>query len=321
MLRPVLAAVAALAVTSALVAAGCGSSDSASADTTRAAAGTGSVTPYQHGAGDGPDPSGASVNQAAMPPLVDETDAQLQDTMARISTFPTELDPKLWNGEQMKPDVRAATLKNVEGLVKRLGGAGAKVDAVELFGSNASFEYDDKADFGVHVFLSSPTVAPKDLDSLSKLLSNYTELKQEGRIKYYGVPLEVTFHGTRGANYQPKAGIGQYSLTTGTWIEKPTQLPNRFDRAQMVTDARGFIDKYNALVREYEQDRKGFNCDRFGQLDDEMKAYRNAGLNRDGNRSTENLTYRALRRISVNVPDMVDELEDECSYIQESLPR
>ncbi len=310
----------AVVVAGALVASGCGSSDDPSTTgATRAAAGTPGVQ-YAHGGGDGPDLSQPPVNTDAAPPVVEETDAQLDDTMVKISTFPTVLDPRLWNGEAMKPDIRTNTIKNVNSLVTRLGVKDAKVDAVELFGSNASYEYDDKADFGVHVFLSSPTVGPDQLNSSAKLLSNYTELKQEGRIFYYGVPLEVTFHGKRGANYEPKPGIGQYSVTEGAWIEKPTVQPNKFDRPTMTIDARGFITKYNALVEEYAKNKKGFACDRFGELDDEMKVYRNAGLNRDGSRSTENLTYRALRRISVNVPDMVDELEDECNYMQESLP-
>jgi hypothetical protein len=318
--RAVPAVVATAVLAGALVASGCGSSDSASTDTTRAAASASGGTPYVAGAGDGPDRSLAEVNQSAAPPIAKDTDEQLKQAMVKISTFPTVLDPKLWNGEEMKADVRANTIQNVNTLVKRLGGAGAKVDAIELFGSNASYEYDDKADFGVHVFLSSPTVTPDNLDSLAKLLSSYTELKQEGRINYYGVPLEVTFHGKRGASYQPKAGSGQYSLTTGQWIEKPTQQPNAFDRATMVTDARGFITKYNALVEEYAKDKKAFACEKFGALDDEMKAYRGAGLDTGGQRSTQNLTYRALRRISVNIPDMVDELEDECNYLKESLP-
>ena len=71
---------------------------------------------------------------------------------------------------------------------------------------------------------------------------------------------------------------------------------------------------------EYAKNKKAFACEKFGALDDEMKAYRGAGLDAAGQRSTQNLTYRALRRISVNIPDMVDELEDECNYLKESLP-
>lgn len=297
MKRSVPAVVATAVLAGALVVSGCRSSDSVSTDTTHSAASA----------------SGA-------PPIAKDTDEQLKQAMVKISTFPTVLDPKLWNGEEMKADVRANTIQNVNSLLKRLRGTGAKVDAIELFGSNASYEYDDKADFGVHVFLSSPTVTPDNLDSLARLLNSYTELAQEGRINYYGVPLEVTFHGKREASHQPQAGSGVYSLTTGQWIEKPTQQTNAFDRDTMFADARGFITKYNALVEEYAKDKKAFDCEKFDALEDEMKTYRAAGLDTTGQRSTQNLTYRVLRRISVNIPDMIDKLEDECNHLKESLP-
>lgn len=305
---------------SGLLIAGCGSSSDTTSDTTSRAAANGSMSPGS-GAGDGPDRSEvARTDLAAAAPVVKETDEQLTTAAEKQSTFPTVLDPRLWNGEAMKADVAAKTVANVNALAKRSGITDLKVDAIELFGSNASYEYDNKADFGVHVFVSSPTMDADRVDKIMKLLSNYAELKQEGSIFYYGVPLEVTFHGKRTASYQPKPGQGQYSFTESKWIEKPTQQPNKFDRAQMVTDAKGFIAKYNALVEEYAKDKKAFACTKFGDLDDEMKKYRGAGLDVDGQRSTANLTYRMLRRLSVNVPDEVDVLEDECNYIQESLP-
>ena len=313
-------AIAGVVVATGLIVAGCGSSSEPASDTTTRAASS-SAQLATAGAGDGPDRSEtARRDLAAAPPIVKETDEQLKTAAEKQSTFPTVLDPRLWNGEAMKADVAAKTVANVNALAKRSGIKDLKVDAIELFGSNASYEYDDKADFGVHVFVSSPTMDADQVNGVMKLLSNYAELKQEGSIFYYGVPLEVTFHGKRTANYEPKKGQGQYSFTESKWIEKPTQQPNNFDRAQMVTDAKGYIAKYNALVEEYAKDKKAFACKKFGDLDDEMKKYRGAGLDAGGQRSTANLTYRMLRRLSVNIPDEVDVLEDECKYIQESLP-
>ncbi len=286
---------AAAALAAALSVVGCGSSDPAASGTTGSAS-----------AGD--------------PPIVLETDAQLTDAVVAMSTVPTVLDPRIWDGDAMKPGIRAKVLANVNGLADRLGIPDLTIDGVDLVGSNASYEYDNKADFGVHVFVSSPTTSEARLAPMLKLLSGYTELKQEGQITYWGVPLEVVFHGPRTANYAPRKGIGQYSISDGTWMEKPTAQPDRFNRDTMATDARRFITAYNALVEEYAKDAKAFRCSRFGDLDDEMKTYRNAGINRDGSRSTENLAYRTLRRLGVNIPDMVDELEERCEEIQASLP-
>ena len=81
MKRAVPAVVATAVLAGALVASGCGSSDSASTDTTRAAASPSGGTPYAAGAGDGPDRSLAEVNQSGAPPIARDTDEQLKQAM------------------------------------------------------------------------------------------------------------------------------------------------------------------------------------------------------------------------------------------------
>lgn len=55
----------------------------------------------------------------------------------------------------MRAGVRAMTLKVVDRVVSTSGIDGLTVDTVELFGSNASYEYDGTSDFGIHVFVHS----------------------------------------------------------------------------------------------------------------------------------------------------------------------
>ena len=253
-------------------------------------------------------------------PLADGSDTSVQKAIAGVTTFPTELDRRLWNGIDLKPEIRTMSLRVVDRIVATSGIPGLTVDAVELFGSNASYEYDDASDFGIHAFTHSAALSPKDLDDVLRLLNDDVERRQEGRIAFNGIPLEVTFHGRRSENYRPAPGIGQYSLTDGRWIEQPVQQPDRFDTSRMASDMTTFIGKYNALVSDYARDKTGFACSRFAALDDELAAYRNTGFaDGAGSRSTQNLTYRALRRINVNIPATLDDLEDECTFTQESI--
>lgn len=254
------------------------------------------------------------------PPLADGSDTSVQKAIAAITTFPTELDPRLWNGTDLKPEIRTMSLKVVDRIVRTSGIPGLTVEAVELFGSDASYEYDDASDFGIHVFTHSGALSPKDLDDVLGLLNDDVERRQEGRIIFAGIPLEVTFHGERGESYRPVPGIGQYSLTDDRWIEQPVEQPDRFDTRRMASDMKTFIGRHNALVSEYTRDKTGFECSRFADLDDELSDYRNTGfVNGSGSRSTENLAYRALRRINVNIPSSLDTLEDECTFTQESI--
>jgi len=253
-------------------------------------------------------------------PLADGSDVSVSAAVDAITTFPTELDPRIWNGNALKPEVREGSLALVDRILADSRIAGLSVDAVELFGSNASYEYDDTSDYGIHVFVRSSELNPKQLGDVLRLLNDYVERRQEGRITFNGVVVEVTFHGERTENYRPSPGIGQYSVSQARWIERPVKQPDNFDRATMATDMRKFIGQYNDLVSAYEADKKGFECSRFGDLDSAMSVYRNSGFTEGlGSRSTQNLAYRALRRLNVSIPDMVDVLEDECTFVAESI--
>lgn len=264
--------------------------------------------------------SGCGSAQSPQPDLADGSDAAVAKVVDAITTFPDRLDSRIWDGTAMKPDVSEAITRVVERLVADADIDGLTVDAVELFGSNASYEYDDRADVGVHVFVHASQIADEQLTPLLRMLNDQVERRQEGRILLYGLPLEVTFHAGRSANYQPRPGIGQYSVSDHRWIVEPVRQPDHFDRAQMTAEAKRFIGEYNRLVNEYHAAPKGFVCSRFGALDREMSAYRDQGFARGlGSRSTQNLTYRALRRLNVDIPEMVDTLEDECTFTNESV--
>ena len=253
-------------------------------------------------------------------PLADGSDMSVSAAVDAITTFPTELDPRIWNGDTIKPEVRERSLAIVDRIIADSRITDLTVDAVELFGSNASYEYDDTSDYGIHVFVRSSALNPEQLGDMFRLLNDYVERRQEGRITFNGVVVEVTFHGERTDNYRPSPGIGQYSVSQARWIERPVKQPNNFDRATMATDMKKFIGQYNDLATAYAADKKGFECSRFGDLDSAMSVYRNSGFAEGlGSRSTQNLAYRALRRLNVSIPDMVDDLEDECTFVAESI--
>lgn len=264
----------------------------------------------------------ASHSDASDPGPVpaDGSDTSIQAAITAVTTFPTRLDPRLWNGMDLKPEVRAMSLKIVDRIVATSDIPGLTVDSVELTGSNASYEYDDSSDFGLHVFAHSAALAPKDLNGVLKLLSEEVERRQEGRITFSGIPVEVVFHGERTDSQRPAPGIGKYSVSEDRWIESPVQQPDRFDRTQMAADMTTFVNKYNALLSDYTRDKRSFVCSRFNDLDREMSQYRDSAFAAGaGSRSTQNLAFRALRRINVNIPQSVDDLEDDCTFTQESI--
>jgi len=283
----------------------------------------------------------ASIYQSPFivtPPFVTETPQQLSQAIAGIVDFPKVLDPRIWTADyHMRPEIssRVMAIVNRQFNDLRLRNKAIAIQDIELFGSNASYEYDEKADLGIHVFLSTASNPAAyqgdvlDLEHFMRVLNDVIELDQKGEVSFYGIPLEVVFHATRPAGYRDSDGIPQYSVwsadasRTGRWInpQSPPPVPPKdaFDTEVMLSKASDFTAQYNSLVANYMEDKVSFDCGRFDGFKKAMKAYRSQGIETDGQRSNGNLTYRLLRRLSVNVPDTTADLEQECLNIKDSL--
>lgn len=283
----------------------------------------------------------ASIYQAPFittAPFASESADQLNQIISGIVDFPKVLDPRLWTSDyHMRPEIasRIMAIVNRQFNQLKLKNKAVAISDIELFGSNASYEYDEKADLGIHVFLSTASNPAAyqgnvlDLEHFMHLLNDVIEMSQEGEVTFYGIPLEIVFHATRPAGFRDSDGLPQYSVwsadasRTGRWINPQTPPPappkDAFDTKVIFAKTNEFIDQYNHLVANYFEDKTAFDCSRFDDFKKNLKTYRGEGIALDGLRSNGNLTYRLLRRLNVNVPDMADALGRECVNIKASL--
>jgi len=274
----------------------------------------------------------------AVPPLVTETPQQLQQAVAGIVDFPKVLDPRIWTADShMRPEIssRVMAIVNRQFNGLKLSNKAVAIQDIELFGSNASYEYDEKADLSIHVFLSTasnPTAYPGDVQDLGhfmRVLSELIALDQKGEVSFYGIPLQIVFHAARTAGFRDTDGVPQYSVwsadasRTGRWINPqnppPSPPKDAFDTKVIFAKANDFIGQYNGLVVSYMEDKVSFDCGRFDTFRRAMKTYRFEGIAQDGQRSNGNLTYRLMRRLSVNVETATAVLGQECINVKDSL--
>ena len=283
----------------------------------------------------------ASIYQAPFvtsPPFVKETPEQLNQLITDLVDFPKVLDPRIWTTDNhMRPEIssRLMAIVNREFNALKLRNKAVAIADIELFGSNASYEYDEKADLEIHVFLntaSNPAAYQGDvldLEHFMRLLNDVIALSQDGEVSFYGIPVTIAFHATRPAGFRDLDRLPQYSVwsadasRTGRWINPSAPPPappkNAFDTTVMAAKANDFIDQYNRLVANYFEDKASFDCDHFDDFSKALKTVRNQGVASDGLRSNGNLTFRLLRRLNVNVPDTTEALGRECLNIKSSL--
>ncbi len=260
------------------------------------------------------------ANMLARPPkLALLSDRQLNTIVDQMTRFSKRLPPQFFDGTKLKDAVRDKSIAFANARFLELGLPGLQIIDMLYVGSLASFEYDDLSDVDIHIILD-PASFPGEKAMLRRYLSKFNDLNEflYGRVTFYGRKADFSFYADTVEN-RLEPGVGVYSLFARDWPSAPQAAPIRFSRERIVTELKDFIARYNDLATAYAKDKRYFECDAFSRLREEVRLYRRKGIAKDGIRSTENIVYRALRRVNGNLSRQMEDLELECENIQGSL--
>lgn len=199
--------------------------------------------------------------------------------------FHTSLNPKLWDGDKLQAEVRLQLLKTAREFLASL-----KMDKIPLrdliiTGSNTSYTYTPHSDLDLHVIVAKEEIygghelVDQFFDSKRRLWNNTYDVQMRG------IPVEIYVE-----DDDETVEGNAYSLLTDEWIE-------RKDVSRETSyDDRAVKAKYRWLSREIARYlARADDKEDISRLMDKLKNYRQAGLDRHGELSTENLVFKALR--------------------------
>lgn len=158
------------------------------------------------------------------------------------------LNPVLFDGEELKPEIKEAIQKIVDEFLNELSEdeIGFLLKDIVLLGSNASYNYNKDSDLDVHLIVDSNQLqCPKELQD--KLYSAYRSIFNKNYdINIKGIPVEIFVELD-----EPRAkSNGIYSLNNG-WLKKPeAQAIPEIDKEAFDKLFKEWEDKYKALVGE-----------------------------------------------------------------------
>lgn len=228
----------------------------------------------------------------------------LTEEWQSTAKFHTELNPILWDREQLRPEIRAKLLA-----FAGVWAAFAKIppnmiDDILLVGGSAGYNYTDKSDLDVHLLLDRNKLGKRDLvDELLQTKKSLWGLQHN--VKVAGLPVEG--YAQDHTESHPKSQ-GVYSITNNKWIAKP-ELPPVVDTASKAfkSKVQKFIDMIDHLVKS-ESD-----LDKFKELKDKLKDMRSAGLKRNGEYDQNNIIFKTLRDLGVldRMTNYVRSLQDK----------
>jgi len=201
----------------------------------------------------------------------------------------TQLNPVLWDGDELKPKLRLALLKIARAFYKFLvHGVDVKVKDVTLTGSNANYNWTDKSDIDLHIIINYKDVPGHEDATFVRdyMTAKKTIWNNKYPLKYKGMNIELYAQDTN----EPHASTGVYSIFNDDWVMKPN--------SEMVSIEDDAIKKksepYKYEIDNLDKDDPKL-LDKIASIKSRLKQLRKSGLDAVGEYSLENLAFKDLR--------------------------
>jgi len=216
-------------------------------------------------------------------------------------TFHDKLNPKLWNGTKLRPEVRDQLIKIAEDFLQELGVHDLDVKDITISGSNAAYSYTKHSDLDLHILVDMGNL-PVDEVYKELFTAKKTIYNESHDIKIHNIPVELYVQDSR----DPVVSLGEYSVLNDEWVRIPTKRRSDFD--QTATKI-----KYAKLLSLIEIALKSRKYSKVKHIIDTIKRYRQAGLDKGGEFGPENLAYKMLRSQGyiTKLYDLRDKLHSE----------
>ena len=203
--------------------------------------------------------------------------------LADAVKFNEQLNPRIWQGNKMRPEVRAKLLQIAEDFKQSLGLTDLNVKDITLSGSNAGYTYTPHSDIDLHLVVDLPqadaNAVYRELFDAKKFQYNETH-----NIKIGGYDVELY---VENAN-KTAVSQGIFSVVNDDWINIP--LKKRSTINDNVVKS-----KYDVIKNHIESAIESGDLERLTNTAAKIKKMRQSGLDRNGELGPENLAYKMLR--------------------------
>lgn len=210
-----------------------------------------------------------------------------------------ELNPKLWEGEVLRPEVRRALLKIASNFKKYIDIEFSLVDIV-VTGSQTGYYYTKYSDLDLHLIVNYREVeCDRELDELFDTKRHL--YNRDHNITIYGIPVEVYVEDAA----DPGAGPA-WSLGLNRWLRPPqSHGPKRIDLEKIQKETRMWVKIIDRAIES--KDVK--ILEKTQKL---LKKYRVLGLKKTGEFGVANLVYKTLRnsKILEKLSDQIERAQD-----------
>ena len=203
--------------------------------------------------------------------------------LADAVKFNNDLNPRLWQHEQLRPEAREKMLAIANDFREFLGISDLDVKDITISGSNAAYTYTDHSDIDLHLVVDLPQHA---IDEVYRELFDAKKYQYNDEHDYRigGADVELYVQ----LADQPHVSQGIYSIVDDTWIKVPSRRNHSIDDMSVRS-------KYEDLTNRIDQAIESGDLGRLEQMSNKISTMRKSGLAATGEFGTENITFKLLR--------------------------
>ena len=202
----------------------------------------------------------------------------------KLRIYNSILNPDIWlNDNEIKSDVRTKLLLIANDFYKDTKLVVPYTDVI-LIGSNANYNYSYTSDLDVHIVIdfTKLDMSMEEAKEFTNLLKYKWNNEHDIHYKTYNIETYI-----QDINHKTHA-TGIYSLLNNSWKVKP-------QKEKVVLDKELIQQKYSDMVNKIQAAIKENNLERLKNLIKDIYDFREAGLDRAGELSTENVVFKLLR--------------------------
>jgi predicted nucleotidyltransferase len=219
------------------------------------------------------------IKEAVEAETIDVSSIQMHDT----------LSPLLWNeNEVLKDDVRKQLLLNVKRFIEFSELVDFKFIDIILTGSLANYNYSENSDIDIHIIMNFNQISDNKEFVAEFLKMKKTLWNENLPIQIKGHDVEQYFQSTDEILHSS----GTYSIMNNDWLIKPIKKIININMDNVKSKASDFINMIDDL--EQNLNKKNWLASH-ESLKNKIKKYRQSGLDKEGEFSTENIVFKILR--------------------------
>lgn len=211
-----------------------------------------------------------------------------------LSSFAVKerLCPQIWVGDRLRPEVRERLIAIAQDFFDGLDLPDVELKDITFTGSLANFTWSMFSDVDLHLIIDFGEV-----DSNQELVKNWLDQARAMWNKNHDIEIgghEVEIY-VQDQN-EPHVSTGVYSISQDSWLTKPDKEKPRVNWKEVQEKSASLMNEIDEVQEMLDNGDTENALDYAERLKEKIRKFRKGGLERGGEFSVENITFKTLRR-------------------------